>query len=77
MSFDSEADAAYIELGDSPIGPGEVETTVNSILTPGGSEIGLDFDADGRLLGIEVLNAAGVLPRSLLARAAPPHYHAD
>jgi uncharacterized protein YuzE len=77
VSFDSEVDAAYIALGDTPIGGGEVKTTVRSILTPGGSEINLDFDAAGRLLGLEVLNATEVLPGPLLAGAEPPPFHAD
>jgi uncharacterized protein YuzE len=72
VSFDEEADAAYITFGDRPIAPGEAETTVHSIQAPGGSEMMLDFDGSGRLLGIEVLSATGVLPGALLAHAALP-----
>jgi uncharacterized protein YuzE len=72
VTFDGQADAAYIALGDGPVPPGSVETTVHSIQAPTGSEINLDFGADGRLIGIEVLNATEVLPKAMLAEAAEP-----
>ncbi|WP_445338681.1 DUF2283 domain-containing protein [Clavibacter sp. CFBP 8614] len=69
VTYDAVADAAYVALA-GPVGDGEVGTTIHSILTPGDSgEISLDFDADGRLLGIEVLNASAVLPAAVLAQA--------
>ncbi|MDR3107001.1 MAG: DUF2283 domain-containing protein [Bifidobacteriaceae bacterium] len=75
-SFDKQADAAYIAFGDSPIGAGEVATTVHSIATPSGSAINLDFDSRNRLLGIEVLNATKVLPQELLVQAKKPPLYA-
>lgn len=72
ITHDAEVDAAYITLG-RPIGPGEAARQIHSIRAPGGAgEIILDFDADGRLLGIEVLGAAAVLRPELLAGARPP-----
>jgi uncharacterized protein YuzE len=66
IEYDAEVDAAYIYL--SEIGAGDVATTV-----PGapGSEalmVNLDFDRDGRLVGIEVMDASTKLPPEFLAR---------
>ncbi|PPF55698.1 hypothetical protein C5C13_12100 [Clavibacter michiganensis] len=67
VTYDAVADAAYVSLA-GPIGDGEAATTIHSITTPGDrGEVALDFDADGRLLGIEVLHASAVLPASVLA----------
>jgi uncharacterized protein YuzE len=69
VTYDPAADAAYVELA-GPIGGAESATTIHSITTPGDrGEVALDFDADGRLLGIEVLHASAVLPASVLADA--------
>ena len=69
VTYDPVADAAYVELA-GPIGDGEAATAAHSISTPGGrGEVTLDFDADGRLLGIEVLRASAVLPAAVLADA--------
>lgn len=72
ITYDGEANAAYIHVVD-PIGEGEAVTQQHSIATPDpDGEIILDFDADGKLLGIEVLNAAQVLRADLLEAAGPP-----
>jgi uncharacterized protein YuzE len=69
VTYDAAADAAYIALAE-PIGDGEAATTIHSIMTPGDrGEVALDFDADGRLLGLEVLHAGAVLPAAVLAEA--------
>ncbi|WP_204577190.1 DUF2283 domain-containing protein [Clavibacter michiganensis] len=69
VTYDPSADAAYVEL-TGPLGDGAAATTIHSIMTPGGrGEVALDFDADGRLLGIEVLHASAVLPAAVLAEA--------
>jgi len=71
VTYDAVADAAYIALA-GPVGDGETATTIHSLLTPGDrGEVALDFDADGRLLGIEVLHASAVLPAAVLAEAEP------
>jgi uncharacterized protein YuzE len=62
--YDASADAAYIMIGDgdsSRFGftyacdPSEVDGLIH-----------LDFDMDGRLIGVEVLQASRKLPRALL-----------
>lgn len=72
ITYDSEAGAAYIYVVD-PIGAGEAVTQQHSITTPDpDGEIILDFDADGKLLGIEVLDAERVLRTDTLKAAGPP-----
>jgi uncharacterized protein YuzE len=71
VSYDAEADAAYIKLTNN-IGYGESADTiilgeedkrVNTTIT-------LDFDKDGRLLGVEVLDASKVLREDLFKKFA-------
>ena len=51
------------------IGPGEAEYT-HSVEFEGQKDmINLDFDRDGRLIGIEVLSASEQLPQELLGDA--------
>ncbi|WP_105316676.1 DUF2283 domain-containing protein [Thermus tenuipuniceus] len=47
ITYDPEADALYIALGEGPATPEEV-----------GEGIALDWDAEGKLLGIEILDAS-------------------
>jgi uncharacterized protein YuzE len=69
ITYDAAADAAYVSLVET-IGDGEAATQIHSITTPGDrGEVALDFDADGRLLGVEVLRASAVLPAAVLADA--------
>jgi uncharacterized protein YuzE len=69
ITYDAAADAAYVSLVGT-IADGESATQIHSITTPGDrGEVALDFDADGRLLGIEVLRASAVLPAAVLADA--------
>jgi uncharacterized protein YuzE len=69
VTYDASVDAAYVHLAGT-VGDGEVASQIHSLLTPGDrGEVALDFDADGRLLGIEVLNASAVLPAAVLAGA--------
>jgi uncharacterized protein YuzE len=65
VTHDPEADAAYIYLTGS-IEPGGVRETISA--TP---EINLDFDSEGRLIGIELL-AADKLHPLLAAMAQSP-----
>ena len=57
MSYDPQVDAAYIRLAEGPATEGEE-------VAPG---IVLDFDAEGRVLGIEVLHASKTLAPSAVA----------
>ena len=65
VTFDPEADAAYINLVD--IGPGEAVTTVAGEDEAAG--INLDSDTDGRLLGIEIESASYRLRASAIEQA--------
>lgn len=66
IEYDKDADAAYIYLADEmtpvarsyPCDPVAVESIIN-----------LDFDATGRLVGIEILGANKKLSRDLLLTA--------
>ncbi len=68
ITYDTEVDAAYIRLAEGPS-----ERQVHSIVPPQeNGEIVLDFDAHGRLIGIEVLGARAILPDALLGGARAP-----
>jgi uncharacterized protein YuzE len=71
LDYDATADAAYITLGDRRLAAGEAAR--QSDLIPTGSGDGvilLDFDARGRLIGLEVLAARRNLAPELLAKAS-------
>ncbi|MBU0492554.1 MAG: DUF2283 domain-containing protein [Chloroflexi bacterium] len=68
VTYDRSVDAAYIYLVDA-IAPGSVETTYSCDPLEIGGIIALDFDAEGRLVGIEVLGASKRLPSVLLDEA--------
>jgi uncharacterized protein YuzE len=68
VTYDSEVDAAYIYLVDL-IPPGAAKKTYTCDATEVNGMINLDFDASGRLLGIEVLDAREKLPPELLDEA--------
>jgi uncharacterized protein YuzE len=66
VTHDKSADAAYIYLvGD--IAAGGVAESVP--IDPSYGMVVLDFDKDGVLLGVEVLDASTVLAPNLLAQA--------
>ncbi|WP_446665059.1 DUF2283 domain-containing protein [Flexivirga sp. B27] len=56
ITYDSDVNAAYIALVES-IGAGEVALTHVAEVSSIGRSVNLDFDSDGRLLGVEVLGA--------------------
>lgn len=66
VTFDAEVDASYIYLVDE-IGPGEVAKTYCCDPIDVGGMVNLDFDAAGRLLGIEILGARSYLDPRLLS----------
>jgi len=69
ITYDQTVDAAYIALVDE-IADGAVTQQLHSLATPGElGEVTLDFDENGRLLGVEVLGATNVLPKEVLAVA--------
>lgn len=67
VTYDSEANAAYLEVMTEVADGSAVENLV--IERPGKGDIVLDFDADGRLLGVEVIGAAELLDRKVLDTA--------
>ncbi|MFE2263149.1 DUF2283 domain-containing protein [Streptomyces griseosporeus] len=64
VEYDASADMAYIYLVDT-IGPGEA---VRQVPTEDHTAI-LDYDCDGRLLGIELFSAGRRLHPALLSDA--------
>lgn len=71
ITYSKDANAAYIYL--APIGPGEVGSRAGgegrTVDVEGNMLIMLDFDREGRLRGIEVLNASQLLCPETLAEA--------
>ncbi len=70
ISYDPAADAAYIQLADV-IGAGGVAFTYGCDPSEVDGMIHLDFDSDGRVVGIEVLDASSKLPPEVLLQAEP------
>jgi uncharacterized protein YuzE len=66
VTYDQEVDAAYIYLRDPEARKGTVKS-LPVAEAPG--MIVLDFDVDGCLFGIEVLDASKLLPPELLDTA--------
>jgi len=64
ITYDPSGGTAYIYIVDK-IGPGESRETV--VVHDG--DVMLDLDADGRLLGIEILGAERLLRPETLASA--------
>lgn len=60
VSYDAEANAAYIRLSGAKVLESEE-------VSPG---VVFDFDSDGHIVGIELLDAKGQLSQELLTAAA-------
>jgi len=54
ITYDREADALYIAFGDGPATVGQPQGYVQEVA----EGIALDWDGEGRLLGIEILDAS-------------------
>lgn len=67
LAYDSEANAAYLQLVDEVAEGAAVENVV--IERPGKGDVVLDFDAAGRLLGVELIGAAELLHAAVLDAA--------
>ena len=67
ITFDKEADAAYIYFTKTDAG--EVKRTYLCDPNENDGMINLDFDKNNRLVGIEVLDASKKLPAELLEGA--------
>ncbi|MBT2425459.1 hypothetical protein AMK21_01560 [Streptomyces sp. CB00316] len=70
IEYDHENDLAYVSLVEH-IAEGAAVRQF-ALETPSGSDLNLDFDEAGRLLGIEVAGARAGLPEELLRRASRP-----
>jgi uncharacterized protein YuzE len=72
VTYDPSVDAAYIYLRE--VEPGGIKESVD-IDAPEGVAAGsvvVDFDHEGRMVGIEVLNARRCLPKHFLDGAERP-----
>jgi uncharacterized protein YuzE len=67
MSYDSEANAAYLAIEDDIPNGSATENVV--VERAGRGDIVLDFGADGRLLGVEVIGARELLGATVLMTA--------
>lgn len=63
FEYDKEVDAAYIYV-KYPIKDGESKKTIEL-----NEQIILDFDAEGKLLGIELLDASIILNKKVILEA--------
>jgi uncharacterized protein YuzE len=66
FTYDDEADAAYIYL-NGPIPRGGASRTLE---VKGNHDVYLDFDKEGRLLGVEIIDWKH-LPRVIAAKVKP------
>jgi uncharacterized protein YuzE len=64
LTYDPDADAAYVSLQPGTVIQPSVATTVTV-----NASINLDFDSEGHLIGVEVLAARTLLRPDLLAQA--------
>jgi len=70
ISYDPEVDAAYIQLTDEPLQPGRDSIACSS---PPGIDAWVVMDwKDGKIAGLEGLNASALLHADLLAQARRP-----
>lgn len=70
VTFDAEADAAYIDLTDAPLLPGRDSVPCDP---PDGMQAFVVLDwKEGRIVGLEVLDASRLLHPDLLANAERP-----
>jgi len=67
VTYDGAADAAYLTIADD-IAPGAVTHTHVCEVEDLRGMIHLDFDAEGRLLGMEIIGARHCLPREFLRK---------
>jgi len=67
VTYDPEADAAMIYLTTLGLGEAAVQHLCDDEVAAG--YVILDFSTEGRLLGVEVLNASKTRPPEVLARA--------
>lgn len=70
VTYDPDADAAYIYLTDAQLMPGRDSVPVDP---PEGISAWVVLDwREGKIVGLEVLDASALLHPDLLAEAVPP-----
>jgi uncharacterized protein YuzE len=70
ITYDPDADAAYIHLTDEPLAPGRHSIPCDP---PDGMRAWVVMDwKDGKIAGLEVLDASALLHADLLAQAERP-----
>lgn len=62
VTYDKDADAAYIYLKDK-IEKGEIKSTIAM-----NENIVIDFDSNKKLIGIEILSASKVIPKDAVLK---------
>jgi uncharacterized protein YuzE len=65
VTYDATIDAAYIYLVDNPL-PGSAVTTLSLVPSEINGEVNIDLDFEGRIIGIEVIDASRLLPRGFM-----------
>lgn len=68
IRYDRSVVVAYLSVADETSRPTSFGFTYACNPTEVGDQIHLDFDGEGRLIGIEVLNASKLLPLSLIPK---------
>jgi uncharacterized protein YuzE len=69
VTYDAEVDAAYIYLESAPQ-PGSAVTTLSLDPREVNGEVNIDLDFEGRIIGIEVLEASRLLPAGFVQEHA-------
>lgn len=69
ITYEPESDAAYIYLTDAELEPGRDTVELETPDVPAG--VNMDWK-DGKIVGLEVLDAASLLHHDLLAQATSP-----
>jgi uncharacterized protein YuzE len=70
ISYDAQVDAAYISLTETALDPGR-DSIPLEVPDGMGAMVIMDWK-DGRIVGLEVLDATALLHPDLLALAEPP-----
>lgn len=69
-TYDENVDAFYLRVALHESFDGEVKHMISALVAPvSGAEINLDFDAEGRFIGLECLSASRVIDPEVLATA--------
>jgi uncharacterized protein YuzE len=67
LTYDSDANAAYLAIEQGIVNGSAVENVV--VGRPGRGDIVLDFDTEGRLLGAEIIGARELLSAAVIMEA--------